>query len=174
VRRMAFVPMRDQNTLRAVQIEAGLTQALNSKFFSPDKVAEYFRLRFRGQTLVRPRQPNRGERAAVSLSCEVGQGCKQVACLGQTFLSASWGEFPVAPRPNWKVRRTGRLESPPHSCLTRIRRFSTSEFRVSRLDRLLLRKARSAQSVRRVKALVGSERRLRNRTRRLRKSRAMG
>jgi hypothetical protein len=26
------------------------------------------------------------------------------ACVGQTFLSASWGEFPVAPRPDWKVR----------------------------------------------------------------------
>jgi hypothetical protein len=42
----SLVPIRDQDTLRAVQIEAGLTQALNSKFFSPDKVAEYFRLRF--------------------------------------------------------------------------------------------------------------------------------
>ena len=45
----SLVPIRDQDTLRAVQVEAGLTQALNSKFFSPNKVAEYFRLRFRGQ-----------------------------------------------------------------------------------------------------------------------------
>ena len=36
------------------------------------------------------------------------------ACVGQTFLSASWGDFPVAPRPDWKVRRTGRLESLLH------------------------------------------------------------
>ena len=41
----SLVPIRDQDTLRAVQFEAGLTQALNSKFFSPDKVAEYFRLK---------------------------------------------------------------------------------------------------------------------------------
>ena len=34
--------------------------------------------------------------------------------MGQTFLSASWGDFPVAPKPDWKVRRTGRLESLPH------------------------------------------------------------
>jgi len=35
--------------------------------------------------------------------------------MGQTFLSASWGDFPVAPRPDWKVRRTDRLESLPYT-----------------------------------------------------------
>jgi hypothetical protein len=40
--------------------------------------------------------------------------CCNAACVGQTFLSASWGDFPVAPRPDWKVRQTGRLESLPY------------------------------------------------------------
>jgi hypothetical protein len=35
--------------------------------------------------------------------------------VAQTFLSASWGDFPVAPMPAWKVRRTGRLGSLPHT-----------------------------------------------------------
>ncbi len=34
--------------------------------------------------------------------------------VGQTFLSASWADFLVGPKPDWKVRRTDRLESLPH------------------------------------------------------------
>ena len=33
--------------------------------------------------------------------------------MGQTFLSAIWGDFPVAPRLDWNVRLTGGLESLP-------------------------------------------------------------
>ncbi len=34
--------------------------------------------------------------------------------MGQTFLSASWSGFPAALTPDWKVQRTGRLESLPY------------------------------------------------------------
>ena len=49
--------------------------------------------------------------------------------MGQTFLSASWGDFPVAPRPDWKVRRTGRLESLPYirGLLSAVSRHSRSD-----------------------------------------------
>ena len=53
-------------------------------------------------------------RVRLVLNSEVGQRHCKAASVGQTFLSASWGDFPVAPRPDWKVRRTGRLESLPH------------------------------------------------------------
>jgi hypothetical protein len=33
----------------------------------------------------------------LNLNSEVGQRCRRAACVGQTFLSASWGDFPVAP-----------------------------------------------------------------------------
>jgi len=57
----------------------------------------------------------RSQRQGVlNLNSEVGQRDWKAAYVGQTFLSASWGDFPVAPRPDWKVRRTGRLESLPH------------------------------------------------------------
>ena len=42
------------------------------------------------------------------------------------------GDFPVAPTPDWKVRRTGRLESLPHICFSE--ESHVSQFRNSRLE----------------------------------------
>jgi hypothetical protein len=66
-----------------------------------------------------------------TLSSEVGPRCRWAACLGQTFLPASSGDFRVAPRPAWKVRRTGSLECLPHIVWRGIPRTSESRLRLS-------------------------------------------
>ena len=57
---------------------------------------------------------------ALNLSSAVGRGRCKAGGVGQTFLSASWSGFPAAPTPDWKVRRTGRLESLSHAVCGRI------------------------------------------------------
>ena len=70
--------------------------------------------------------------SCTNLNSEVEQRRCKAAGVGQTFSSASWDDFPVAPRPDQKVRRTGRLEGLPHIvCLPRNRRYSTPELRIN-------------------------------------------
>ena len=40
----------------------------------------------------------------LNLNSEVGQRCRRAAGVGQTFLSASWGDFPAAPG---RTRKSG-------------------------------------------------------------------
>ena len=40
------------------------------------------------------------QKGDLNLNSEVGQRCHRAAGVGQTFLSASWGDFPVAPWPD--------------------------------------------------------------------------
>ena len=45
-------------------------------------------------------------------------GCRHVLSVGRTFLSAGSGDFQsLEPVPDWKVRRTGRLESQPYTLM---------------------------------------------------------
>ena len=56
----------------------------------------------------------RSRNRCLNLNSEVGRRDAKAAGVGQTFLSASWGDFLVALKPDWKLRRWSFYICPPY------------------------------------------------------------